>query len=103
MPPGRHLGLARPKPWRGDLEPILPVPLRNPGRRQTFHGEVCRHIDFDEAGERILVAGRHGLLFTAWRIDGDEPRSSPSPSSTVTSMRAGSRTVIGVAGGLSWW
>jgi hypothetical protein len=90
--------LAQPKPWAGELDPI-PFPFRSGilDRISTVHGEVCRHIDFDESGERILVAGRHGLLFTS-AIDGDDAEILPRPIIDGEVMRP-VRTVIGVAGG----
>ena len=51
--PARSVGA-----WAGQLESI-PFPFRTGilDRISMLQGEVCRHIDFDESGERILVAG----------------------------------------------
>jgi hypothetical protein len=89
---------AQSTPWRGDLEPI-PFPFRCGilDRVSTLQGEEGRHIDFDEAGERILIAGSHDLLTTS-RIDGDEPEILPRPIIDGEVMRP-VRIVIGVAGG----
>jgi hypothetical protein len=90
--------LAKAKPWVGDLDPIpFPFACGILDRINALHGELCRHIDFDEAGGRILVAGRHGLLFTA-AIDGSEAEILPRPIIEGEVMRP-VRTVIGVAGG----
>ncbi|MGP0063261.1 MAG: hypothetical protein ACLQGP_06605 [Isosphaeraceae bacterium] len=90
--------LALPRSWAGDLDPI-PFPFRCGilDRISSLHGDLCRHIDFDESGERILVVGRHGLLFAA-RVDGGESEVLPRPMIDGEVMRP-VRTVIGVAGG----
>ena len=69
-------------PESSDMPPSLSVP-------QSF--------DFDEAGERILIVGRHGLLFSC-RIDGSEAEILPRPrvDNTVVTFRGGP---VGVAGG----
>ena len=54
-------------------------------------------FDFDEAGERILVIGRHGLLFT-WRIDGTDLEILPRPV-VHGEVSRNPTTAIGVAGG----
>ena len=89
---------GRPDSWSGQLETI-PFPFRTGilDRISMLQGEVCRHIDFDESGERILAAGRHGLLFTC-RIDGREVLTLRRPIIDGEVLRP-VRTVIGVAGG----
>ncbi len=97
-PVSASMRLAKAKPWAGDLDPIpFPFACGILDRINALHGELCRHIDFDEAGGRILVAGRHGLLFTA-AIDGSEAEILPRPIIEGEVMRP-VRTVIGVAGG----
>ena len=98
--PSRHATpvarLVHPRPWDGDLEPIpFPFQCGILDRISNLHGDLCRHIDFDEAGKRILVAGRHGLLFSSG-IEGNEILPRPIIDGEV--MRP-VRTVIGVAGG----
>jgi hypothetical protein len=86
------------KPWRGDVEPI-PFPFRCGilDGVSTLDGERCQLIDFDKAGERILIAGRHGLLTTC-RLDGEDAEILPRPLIDGEVLRPVS-TVIGVAGG----
>ena len=90
--------LGQPKSWTGDLEPI-PFPFRCGilDRVSNLNGELCHLVDFDKSGERILVAGRHGLLTTC-RIDGNEMEILPRPMLDGEVMRP-VRIVIGVAGG----
>ena len=62
----------------------------------NWHPSVSS-FDFDEAGDRILVAGRHGLLFCC-RLDGSDAETLPRPrvDNDVVAIR---RPVVGVAGG----
>jgi len=84
--------------WKGDVETI-PFPFHCGGldRIDSPQNDGRRHFDFDEAGERILVVGRYGLLFT-WRIDGTDSEVLPRPLVDDEVMRP-VKTVIGVAGG----
>jgi hypothetical protein len=86
------------RPWRGDLEPI-PFPFRCGilDGVSTLNGPQCHLVDFDQAGERILIAGRHSLLTTC-RLDGDEAEILPRPLIDGEVLRPVS-VVIGVAGG----
>jgi hypothetical protein len=59
--------------------------------------DADRPFDFDDGGERILVIGRHGLLFT-WGIDGSDPEILPRPLVDGRLMMPVTG-VIGVAGG----
>lgn len=78
--------------WRGDVEvPGFPFAL---GTLGPIHDDL---FDFDESGEWILMAGRHGLLH-AWRSDGTAiemlPRAQAGESPLVKV-----KAVVGVAGG----
>ena len=88
------------RPWRGDLEPI-PFPFRTGilDRVSTAQSNDGHHFDFDEAGERILVAGNRGLL-TAFRIDGLEAETLPRPVVSGEAMGP-VWMVIGFVGGFA--
>ena len=97
--PGRHRpdGAARP-PWTGTFESIG-FPFRTAALdplEGNWHPAVSS-FDFDEAGDRILIVGRHGLLFRC-RSDGSDAETLPRPrvDNEVVTIR---RTVVGVAGG----
>ncbi|HWE40626.1 MAG TPA: hypothetical protein VG406_29035 [Isosphaeraceae bacterium] len=79
-------------PWIGDVEPIgFPFRLGVLGPVQDGH------FDFDESGEWLLVADRHGLLH-AWRVDGTAAEMLPrgrARGQVFTAVEA----VVGVAGG----
>ncbi len=89
---------GQPKPWRGDLDPI-PFPFRTGilDGIHSSHGEARCHVDFDEIGERVLIAGRHGLL-AACRLDVDETEVLPQPIVDGQVLRE-VHTIIGVVGG----
>jgi len=85
-------------PWEGTFESIgfpfhCGVLDQPAGNRHSAASE----FDFDEAGDRILIVGRHGLLFTC-RIDGTDAETLPRPrvDGPVALLP---RTVLGVAGG----
>jgi hypothetical protein len=90
--------LGQPAPWVGDVD-TMPFPFRCGilDRVHSLNDEISRQIDFDEAGGRILVAGRQGLLFASG-IDGEGAEILPRPIIDGEVMRP-VRTVIGVAGG----
>jgi hypothetical protein len=91
---------ARGKAWRGDVEPIpFPFHCGILDRIDAPQDDGRRHFDFDEAGERILVIGRFGLLF-CWRIDGTDSEILPRPLVGGQVLRP-IRTVVGVAGGFA--
>ena len=93
-----RLHVAARMPWKGEVEAI-PFPFHSGvlDRIDSPQNDGRRHFDFDEAGERILVVGRYGLLFT-WRIDGTDSEILPRPLIGNEVMRP-IKTVIGVAGG----
>ncbi len=101
-------GLASPAPaparvgchaaWRGDVEPIpFPFRCRILGPIATPGDPGSRLIDFDQAGERILVISGLGLLCT-FRIDGTDSETLPRPMFNGEVIRP-IKSVIGVAGG----
>ena len=95
----RHLRrhIAQRTAWQGDVESIaFPFKCGTLHRIDAPRTDGRSHLDFDEAGDRILVIGRHGLLFT-WRIDGTDLEFCPARSRTARSGNP--TTVIGVAGG----
>jgi hypothetical protein len=84
--------------WKGDVEAIpFPFHCGALDRIDSPQNDGRRHFDFDEAGERILVVGRYGLIFT-WRLDGTEFEILPRPLVDDDVMRP-VKTVHGVAGG----
>ncbi len=92
------VGRGHERPWQGDLEPI-PFPFRTGilDRVSTAQSNDWQHLDFDEAGERILVAGNRGLL-TAFRIDGIDAETLPRPI-VGGEVMSPVWMVMGVAGG----
>ena len=85
--------------WKGDVEAIpFPFHCGVLDRIDSPQNDGRRHFDFDEAGERILVVGRYGLLFT-WRIDGTDSEILPRPLVDDEVMRP-VKTVLGVARGI---
>ena len=82
--------------WKGDFESIG-FPFHTGVLDQLESSRFCSSYDFDEAGERILIAGRRGLLFCC-RIDGSEAETLPRPrvGNDVVTIR---KHVVGVAGG----
>jgi hypothetical protein len=94
--------LRSPAGWKGDCEPIgFPFAcglLDSLGPASfKWQAQGAQAFDFDESGERIMVAGLDRLLFSC-RLDGTVTEHLPLP------VRAGEpviieRTVIGVAGG----
>jgi hypothetical protein len=85
-------------PWKGVIEPI-PFPFRcgTLERIDSPQSDGRRHFDFDQAGERVLVVGRYGLLFS-WMIDGTDAETLPRPLVDGEVIRP-QKTVLGVAGG----
>src|SRR5262249_36315720 len=83
---------AGPPSWRGDVEsPGFPFAL---GALSAIRDGL---FDFDDGGERILVAGQNGLLHS-WRIDGAGSEMLPRAlfeGRPLTAVEA----VVGVAGG----
>ena len=84
--------------WKGSFESIG-FPFQTgmlDSLEATGHSAVAS-FDFDEAGDRLLIVGRHGLLFTC-RLDGWESEILPRPrvDGAVLTLR---RAVMGVAGG----
>jgi hypothetical protein len=91
-PPPRRVG--RVGPWTGDVEPIgFPFTLGVLGPVQDGH------FDFDEGGEWLLVAGRHGSLH-AWRVDGSAAEMLPR-GALDGRVLASVEAVVGVAGGFA--
>ena len=84
--------------WKGCFESIgFPFQTGVLDAFETSANAVLSSFDFDEAGGRILIVGRHGLLFSCL-IDGTEAEILPRPrvGNTVVNFR---RAAIGVAGG----
>lgn len=78
--------------WRGDVEPIgFPFRL---GALAPFPDS---HFTFDDAGDWLLLAGRHGLLH-AWRADGSGSEMLPRARVEGQILDAVD-AVVGVAGG----
>jgi hypothetical protein len=96
--PSSAAPLAMGRGWKGNVERIpFPFQCGTLDRIDCPQNDGRCHFDFDEAGERILVVGRFGLLF-CWRIDGTDVEILPRPLVDGEVLRA-PRTVIGVAGG----
>lgn len=89
---------ARRTPWRGDVEPV-PFPFRTglPGPFGELLDKEARLLDFDEAGGRILVVLRNGLLCAA-SVDGGDVEVLPRPMVQDEVMKP-VIGVIGVSGG----
>jgi len=94
--------LAAYVPWKGDVETIgFPFqcgvfdPLDTRVER-LWRVDESRPFDFDETGERIIVAGQPATLYTC-RIDGKGAENLPMP--LVDGEMTLVRTVIGVGGG----
>ena len=92
--PAMHVPLANAdsSAWRGDVEPIgFPF-------RFGLAGPIGKDLfDFDEHGEWLLTASRHGMLH-AWRTDGEGMEILPRAyheGAVLTDIRA----VLGVTGG----
>jgi hypothetical protein len=84
--------------WTGEVEQIpFPFQCGALDRIDSPQGDERRHFDFDEAGERILIVGRYGMLFN-WRIDGADAEVLPRSLVDGEVLRP-VKTVIGVAGG----
>ena len=84
--------------WKGDFESIgFPFYTGVLDQLESNWHSAFSSYDFDEAGDRILIVGRHGLLFCC-RIDGSEAEILPRPrvGNEVMSIR---KNVVGVAGG----
>jgi hypothetical protein len=86
--------------WLGHVEPI-PFPFRCGLLGPVVESEDlgCRFLEFDQAGERILVILRHGLLAT-WRVDGTDAEILPRPIVDGEVIRP-IKGVIGLAGGFA--
>ena len=98
LTPSSSPHLAQRTAWQGDVESIpFPFKCGTLDRIDAPRTDGHSHLDFDEAGERILVIGRHGLLFT-WRIDGTDLEILPRPL-VHGEVSRNPTTVIGVAGG----
>ena len=98
LTPSSSPHLAQRTAWQGDVESIpFPFKCGTLDRIDAPRSDDRSHFDFDEAGERILVIGRYGLLFT-WRIDGTDLEILPRPLLNGEVSR-NPTTVIGVAGG----
>ncbi len=82
--------------WKGTFESIG-FPFHTGALDQLESSRFCSSYDFDETGERILVVGRHGLLFCC-RIDGSEAETLPRPRVDSEAMII-RKNVVGVAGG----
>ena len=88
--------------WKGECDPIgfpfscglLDVLDRTSAKWPALESQA---FDFDESGERIMVAGLDHLLFTC-RLDGTGAEHVPLPARAREQMII-ERTVIGVAGG----
>ena len=94
----RHLILPSERPGRETSSRSrfrLSAALSIASTRRASDGRS--QLDFDEAGERILVIGRNGLLFT-WRIDGTDLEILPRPL-VHGEVSRNATTAIGVAGG----
>jgi hypothetical protein len=90
--------LAQRTAWQGEIESIpFPFKCGTLDRIDAPRSDGRTHLDFDEAGERILVIGRNGLLFT-WRIDGTDLEILPRPL-VQGEVSRNPATAIGVAGG----
>ena len=84
--------------WKGNFESIgFPFHTGVLDQLESNWHPALSSYDFDEAGERILIVGRHGLLFCC-RIDGSEAETLPRPrvGNEVMTIR---KNVVGVAGG----
>ena len=84
--------------WKGNFESIgFPFHTGALDQLESNWHPSFSSYDFDEAGERILIVGRHGLLFSC-RLDGSEAEVLPRPrvGSEVMTIR---KYVVGVAGG----
>ncbi len=96
--------LATREAWSGKRSNRSGFPFRH--RRPRSHqpeglpGELCRHIDFDESGPRILLLSKNGLLFTS-KIDGTEAQTLPRPL-MGDDVAAFQQTLVGVAAALCW-
>ena len=84
---GAHAGA-----WAGDVEPIG-FPFRI-GPTEPIDDRL---IAFDDVGDRLLLAGRHGFL-RVWRTDGTGGEMLPRPTLDGAVMTAAD-TVVGVADG----
>ena len=93
---GAQLGTG--SAWKGNVEKVpFPFQCGILERIDSPQTDDRRHFDFDEAGERVLVVGRFGLLF-CWRIDGTDAEILPRPLVDGEILRP-VKTVVGVAGG----
>ncbi len=78
--------------WTGDVEPIgFPFRL---GALSRIDDQLH---DFDGTGERLLLAGQHGLLH-CWRVDGSASEMLPR-AVVLREVVALVEAVVGVAGG----
>ena len=87
-----------PMVWKGSFESIgFPFQTGVLDSLEATGHSAGASFDFDEAGDRLLIVGRHGLLFTC-RLDGWESEILPRPrvDGAVLTLR---RAVMGVAGG----
>ena len=65
--------------WKGNFESIgFPFHTGALDQLESNWHPSFSSFDFDEAGERILIVGRHGLLFSC-RLDGSEAEVLPRP------------------------
>lgn len=93
-PPDRPITLV----WQGRFESIgFPFHTGVLDSLGTASHSASWNFDFDEAGDRILILGRHGLLFSC-RIDGSEAEVVPRPrvGNEVLTLHG---APVGVAGG----
>ena len=84
--------------WNGTFESIgFPFFTGALDQLETSCLTALSSYDFDDAGERILIVGRHGHLFSC-RIDGSETETLPRPraGNDLLTFR---KHVVGVAGG----
>ena len=84
--------------WKGNFESIgFPFYTGALDQLESNRHQTFSSYDFDDAGERIMIVGRHGRLFCC-RTDGSETENLPRPRAgdEVVTMR---QNVVGVAGG----
>jgi hypothetical protein len=86
-------------PWRGDVAPI-PFPFRSGllGPLAEPDGTGTGLVDFDEAGGRVLIALRHGML-CACPLDGGDAEILARPVVRGENLKPATG-LIGVSGGV---
>jgi hypothetical protein len=89
---------ARAFRWDGPVETVgFPFRTGALGDLDPSGKSVIASFDFDESGERVLFATRHGILYSC-KVNGREAETVPRPLLDGAVVKC-SKTVLGVAGG----